>query len=73
MDLIPFLESISDADNCVTALQNNFGRYKAGQKFQYYNGNQEEHGWDGYLFYIMYSEFASFVYSYERRFGKLKL
>lgn len=44
MDLIPFLESISDADSCVTALQNNFGRYKAGQKFQYYNGNQEEHG-----------------------------
>ncbi|XP_002155392.3 CTD small phosphatase-like protein [Hydra vulgaris] len=28
MDLIPFLESISSAESCVTALQNNFGRHK---------------------------------------------
>lgn len=32
MDLIPFLESISSADNCVAALQNNYSRYKAGLK-----------------------------------------
>ena len=43
LDLIPLLESINNVDDCVTALQTNFERYKASQKFQYYNDNQEEH------------------------------
>lgn len=36
-ELIPFLKSISSAENCVHALQNNYQRYKAG--LQYYDGD----------------------------------
>jgi len=39
-ELIPFLRTLSSADNCVTALQNNYQRYKAG--LQYYNSDGEE-------------------------------
>ncbi|XP_057303560.1 carboxy-terminal domain RNA polymerase II polypeptide A small phosphatase 1-like [Hydractinia symbiolongicarpus] len=40
MDLIPFLESISSADNCITALQNNYSRYKAGLRLSGVNGGE---------------------------------
>jgi RNA polymerase II subunit A small phosphatase-like protein len=41
-ELIPFLKTLSSADNCVTALQNNYQRYKAG--LQYYTGSDDEEG-----------------------------
>jgi len=42
LDLIPFLENISSADNCITALQNNYVKYKAGQKFAPYDSMQQQ-------------------------------
>ncbi|XP_066934450.1 carboxy-terminal domain RNA polymerase II polypeptide A small phosphatase 1-like isoform X2 [Clytia hemisphaerica] len=44
-DLIPFLENISSADSCITALQNNYTRYRQGLEMSRnqhsYNGQSE--------------------------------
>ena len=41
-ELIPFLKSISSADNCVHALQNNYQRYK--DRLQYCNESDGDDG-----------------------------
>jgi len=41
--MIPFLESISSAGSCITALQNNYNIYKQGLEV---NRSQATHGYN---------------------------